>query len=94
MQSLRPDPEAAPHVAAPQVVELDVRHLPAPEPMLRILDALATLPDGAILLARTPFRPQPLLDQLEADGYRVTVEVAPAGDALVRISSADGLARA
>lgn len=89
MQLPRPDPDAD-----PRVVELDVRHLPAPEPMLRILDTLATLPHGTTLLARTPWRPQPLLDQLEADGYRVTVEVAPAGDALVRIISADGIARA
>lgn len=88
-----PRPDADPETASP-VVELDVRHLPAPEPMLRILDALATLPPGATLSARTPLRPQPLLERLEADGYRVTVEVAPAGDALLRITPADGFARA
>ena len=73
---------------------MDLRHLPAPEPMVRILDALASLADGQALLARTPCRPGPLLQRLGAMGYRVDVAVAPGGDAWVYIIHADGLAGA
>lgn len=62
--------------------------------MRRILNALATLSVGQTLLVRTPCRPQPLLERLEADGYRVDVMMADAGDAWVRISPGDGCARA
>lgn len=48
---------------------LDLRHLPPPEPMQRILDALGALPPGACLHALTPHRPGPLLPMLERQGY-------------------------
>jgi uncharacterized protein (DUF2249 family) len=91
MDSARVDPVAADAV---DVFELDLRHLPAPQPMMRILEVLATLDDGQSLLARTPCRPQPLLERLAADGYHVDVVVTPAGDAWVRICAGDGRARA
>ena len=69
------------------VIELDLRHLPAPEPMQCIIEALDALHHGQCLLARTPCRPQPLLDWLALEGYRVVVTVAPAGDAQVQIFS-------
>ncbi|WP_147652640.1 DUF2249 domain-containing protein [Vulcaniibacterium gelatinicum] len=88
MPILRPLPDT------PAALELDLRHLPPPEPMRRILDALAALPAGQVLVARTPCHPVPLLERLHADGYRVAVEVAPAGDATVRIMADDDRARA
>lgn len=91
MDSAPVDPVAADAV---DVFELDLRHLPAPQPIVRILEALATLDDGQSLTAHTPCRPQPLLERLEADGYHVDVVAAPAGDAWVRISAGDGRARA
>lgn len=91
MAAARPDPG---YNDAAEVLEMDLRHLPAPEPMVRILDALASLADGQALLARTPCRPGPLLQRLGAMGYRVDVAVAPGGDAWVYIIHADGLAGA
>ena len=49
---------------------LDLRALPAPEPMERVLAALDVLPDGAqlrVLLAREP---HPLYGILARTGYR------------------------
>jgi len=49
---------------------LDLRALPAPEPMERVLDALDALPDGKrlrVLLAREPL---PLYGILARTGYR------------------------
>ena len=83
-QAHQDDFELAPATYA-SVVELDLRHLPAPEPMQRIIEALDTLHHGQCLLAYTPCRPQPLLDLLAVEGYRVVVTVAPAGDAQVQI---------
>jgi len=77
-----------------EAIELDLRHLPAPEPMLRILDALADLVAGQVLIALTPCRPQPLLDRLALLGYRAEVVVAAGGDAQVRIALDDGRAGA
>ena len=48
---------------------LDLRHLPPPKPMQRILDALDGLAPGACLVALTPLRPEPLLPMLERLGY-------------------------
>ncbi|HPF27495.1 MAG TPA: DUF2249 domain-containing protein [Steroidobacteraceae bacterium] len=67
------------------VITLDLRELPAPEPMLRVLAALEYLRPDQTLLARTPIRPEPLLAHLRSGGYAVDVVVAAAGDAEVRI---------
>lgn len=75
---------------ADEVVELDLRHLCAPEPMVRILNTLSSLAAGQSLLARTPCRPQPLLDRLGAMGYQFDVVVAAGGDAWVHIVPDDG----
>ena len=50
---------------------------------------IETLPEGRSLLAHTPCRPQPLLDLLDARGYRVIVIESAAGDAWVQIFSPD-----
>lgn len=76
------------------VIALDLRHLSAPEPMVRILERLASLADGQSLLARTPCRPQPLLERLGVMGYRFDVAVTATGDAWVRIFPGHGVAGA
>ena len=70
-----------------QVLELDLRCLPPPEPMRRILECLDSLREGQCLQARTPFWPQPLLDRLQAEGWQVTATPGPAGDATLCISA-------
>ncbi len=64
---------------------LDLRHLPPPEPMQRILDALDTLPAGARLEALTPHRPEPLLPTLAQWGFAWRIEPLPGGGAHIAI---------
>ncbi len=56
----------APHSA---LLEVDARGLEPPQPMVKILETLATLPQGTQLLARTDRRPMHLYPQLEARGF-------------------------
>lgn len=51
------------------VIELDVRGLEPPQPLMKILEAVATLPDGATLVARTRWRPALLYAELEKRGF-------------------------
>ncbi len=55
-------------MAAPGI-SLDLRGLPPPEPMTRILDELARLAPGARLRALLPHEPLPLYPLLEQRGY-------------------------
>lgn len=64
---------------------LDLRHLPPPEPMQHILDALDTLPPGACLHALTPHRPAPLLPMLEHQGYAWRLDAMDDGGARIAI---------
>jgi uncharacterized protein (DUF2249 family) len=50
-------------------LELDARGLEPPQPLVTILETLATLPEGTVLLARTDRRPMHLYPQLEARGF-------------------------
>lgn len=56
-------------LAATMSAALDLRLLPAPEPLQRILAELEQLPRHAQLVALTPQWPAPLLDLLDAHGY-------------------------
>ncbi|WP_198117029.1 DUF2249 domain-containing protein [Massilia rhizosphaerae] len=49
---------------------LDLRDLPAPQPLERILDALDGLADGAELCVLLAREPHPLYGILAHDGYR------------------------
>jgi uncharacterized protein (DUF2249 family) len=63
---------AMPAVAAPgpaPSVDLDVRGLEPPLPMVRILESLASLSRGGVLHARTDRRPMHLFPQLEVRGF-------------------------
>jgi len=58
--------------------EVDARGLEPPEPMVRILEALAVLPADSKLTAWTDRRPVHLLEQLTERGFRA--ETKPAED--------------
>jgi uncharacterized protein (DUF2249 family) len=49
-----------------EVVVLDLRELPPPEPLQRALEAVAALPIGGRVTVLTRFRPAHLIDQLQA----------------------------
>ena len=51
------------------VMEVDARGLEPPQPLVKILEALATLPEGVRLRARTDRRPMHLYAQLEERGF-------------------------
>ncbi len=51
------------------VVEVDARGLEPPQPLVKILEAVAMLPEGAQLRARTDRRPMHLYAQLEERGF-------------------------
>lgn len=73
--------------AAPAVVvpELDLRYLPAPEPMQRALDAADALLPGQSLSVLTPLLPTPLLEILAARGLLTTTSALAGGAARVLI---------
>lgn len=56
---------------------LDVRSLAPPEPLERVLDALATLAEGDRLRVLLPREPFPLYDLLRRMGYLWRTESAP-----------------
>ena len=58
---------------------LDLRNLPAPEPMERILEAVESLVPGKHIQALTPFWPAPLLPILELQGCAWRREPSPSG---------------
>jgi uncharacterized protein (DUF2249 family) len=59
-------------------VTIDVSELVPPEPMVKILQALESLPDGARLLVHHVRRPMHLYDRLDEMGYaHETRELAP-----------------
>jgi uncharacterized protein (DUF2249 family) len=80
MFARRPDSQAAfvapdqPPCAATtntptEIIEVDARGLEPPQPMIKILEALASLPAGAELRACTERRPMHLYAQLEERGF-------------------------
>lgn len=55
---------------APREVELDLRELAPPEPMVRILECLESMDADERLVALTPFFPENLFPVLEERGFR------------------------
>jgi hypothetical protein len=66
--------------------ELDLRGLPAPEPMLRALSAVDALAPNATLVLWTPMLPVPLLQALAERGLQVRTQVLADGTARVEIA--------
>ena len=62
---------------------LDLRHLAAPEPMVRALEAIDALAPGGALVVLTPMMPLPLLQRLQSMGHDVDAETMPDGTARV-----------
>jgi hypothetical protein len=69
----------------PAAGDLDLRALPAPEPMVRALAATDTLEPGATLVLWTPVLPLPLLQMLAARDLESTVEMFADGTARVTV---------
>lgn len=70
-------------------VTLDLRALPAPEPMMRALEAADALGPGQTVELLTPLLPTPLLDVLAGRRLQVHAEMLPAGGARVRVHRPD-----
>ncbi len=82
------DAEAASEASrepASATVRLDVRGLEPPEPMVRTLTALETLPEGHALVQINVRVPQFLLPILAERGYAWEVDESPADHVVVRI---------
>lgn len=52
-----------------QFIDVDARGLEPPQPMIKILEALASLPEGTGIRASTDRRPMHLYEQLKARGF-------------------------
>jgi uncharacterized protein (DUF2249 family) len=63
------NPRTNPAASAASIVDVDARGLEPPQPMIKILEALATLPDGAQVRAHTDRRPIHLYSHLEERGF-------------------------
>jgi uncharacterized protein (DUF2249 family) len=68
----------------PDTIVLDVRGMEAPEPLVRVMEALDTLPRGARLLLKIDCHPKPLFRILERNGY--SHEEWPGGESLLEVS--------
>ncbi len=62
-----------------KVVEVDARGLEPPQPLVKILEALASLPEDADLRAHTDRRPMHLYSQLEERGFKGETAEQPDG---------------
>ena len=71
--------------AAPNVVEIDVRGLEPPEPLLRTLEALESLPAGVTLVQVNTRVPQVLLPILAERGFAYEIDEGRPDVVLVRI---------
>ena len=65
-------------------IEIDVRGLEPPEPMVRIVALLDTLCEGGSLLVKIDCRPLPLYRLLDRNGY--VFEERPGQDSLYEIA--------
>lgn len=70
------------------VLDVDARGLEPPQPMVRILEALTTLPVNAALRARTDRRPVHLYPMLEARGFAGQSEEQADGSFITHIQRA------
>lgn len=51
------------------LIQLDLRELEPPQPLMKILETISTLPEGGVLAARTRWRPVLLYAPLAARGF-------------------------
>ena len=68
-----------------EIIAVDARGLEPPQPMVKILEALAALPAGAELRANTDRRPMHLYAQLEERGFAGESEEQNDGSVITKI---------
>ena len=68
-----------------RIIELDARGLEPPQPLMKILEAVATLSEGTIIRAHTKWRPALLYAQLEERGFIGESEEQPDGSYITHI---------
>ena len=68
-----------------EIIDVDARSLEPPQPMVKILEALAVLPAGAKLRAHTERRPMHLYAQLEERGFVGETEEQNDGSFITKI---------
>ena len=66
-------------------LELDVRGLEPPQPLVDILEALDSIPENGEMVARTDRRPMHLFSQLEERGFVAETTEEPDGTFATRI---------
>lgn len=76
--------DALTHAAPPEC--LDLRHLPAPEPMSRALEAVDALAPGQSIALLTPLMPMPLLHALDLRGFECSAKLLRDGCARVVVT--------
>ncbi len=84
----RPQPTSAPAPVNAGLRDLDVRGLEPPEPLIRILDALESLPAGNTLRAHTDREPCHLFAEAEQRGFRHDCKEQPDGSWVTVLSRA------
>lgn len=81
-----PESESSvPATVEARCLEIDARGLEPPMPMVRILEALETLPGEGAVVAHTDRRPVFLLDELPRRGFRGESEQTPDGTYITHI---------
>ena len=78
-------PGSAVKAKSVEIMEVDACGLEPPQPMVKILEALAALPAGAELQARTERKPMHLYIQLEERGFAGTTEEQNDGSFITKI---------
>lgn len=73
---------------------IDLRSLPAPEPLIRALDAAGTLAPGEAVHVLTPLQPIPLFEILDARGLLYAAWPAEGGGARILIQNPAGHGKA
>lgn len=67
------------------VIELDARGLEPPQPLMKTLEAVASLPDGATIRLHTRWRPALLYAELEKRGFVAESEEQSDGSYLTHV---------
>jgi hypothetical protein len=67
------------------VIELDAREFEPPQPLMKALEAVSTLPPGTTLRLLTRWRPAMLYAELEKRGFTGRAEEQPDGTVVTHI---------
>lgn len=81
-----PKPEEGSRKGEQKTIEIDVRGLEPPEPMVRIIETLPQVDQSTVLLVHHHREPMMLYDKLEHLGYEASTEKVSEGYYRVRIT--------